>query len=95
MHTSLWILPSGPLSLSILVLIKTVSRVPIVVQWVKYLGLSQQEHQSLLRFRFDPQPRNFHMLGVRSKQQQKSFNYCDVIFIYVEDYYIHHSFLKN
>ena len=48
------------------------SGVPSVAQWVKDPVLSLQQLGSLLRCGFDPWPRNFHMLQLQPKRQNKT-----------------------
>ena len=43
----------------------------LVAQQVKDLGLSLQQHGSLLCCRFDPWPRNFHILKAKPKKKAR------------------------
>ena len=46
--------------------------IPSPAQWVKDLALLQLWHKSQMWLRFDPWPRNFHMLQVLLKKEKKS-----------------------
>ena len=43
----------------------------LVAQWVKDPALSLQKPESLLWYRFDPWPGNFHMLRAWQKKKKK------------------------